>query len=83
MVEVLADVYVSEEDPGDDVADPYWMSGEPARVQVTSEDETAIRIGVLTDDRQYEVVGIYMSPSTARDLMVGLGAAIAEFEGSA
>lgn len=75
---ILADVYVAEEDADGE----YWFEGEPARVAVMSQDGM-IRIGAEVDDRDQEILGIYMPVSTARDFMVGLGAAIkaAEAEG--
>lgn len=71
--EVLADVWVAD-DEGE-----YWFEGEPARLQATAEDGV-VRIGAMTDGRDQEVFGAYMTPSTARELLVGLGAAIQSLE---
>lgn len=73
---ILADVYIAAED------EEYWLEGEPARVEVSAEDGN-IRVGVTVDNRNYEVAGIYLTPSSARDLLVGLGSAIREYEGRA
>lgn len=74
---VLADVYVAGEDDGE-----YWFEGEPARVEVEAADG-AIRVGVTVDGREQEIAGLYLSPSGARDLLVGLGSAIGEYEARA
>ena len=57
----------------------YWIDGEPITVEITAEDEN-IRVGVMLPDSNQEVVGFYFSPSSARDLIVGLGGAIRDLE---
>ena len=71
--EVLANVWVAD-DQGE-----YWFEGEPARLQATAEDGV-VRVGVMVDGRDQEVFGAYMSPATAKELLVGLGAAIQSLE---
>ena len=71
---VLAEVYITGED-GD-----YWYEGRATRVELSQEDYSGIRISVKLDEQEYESVGIYMSPSTARDFVVALGAIIFEAE---
>lgn len=74
---VLADVYVHDADPQDGCT--YWIEGEPARVEIEATDDQ-VRIGIMKDGLDFEVAGVYLSPSSARDFLVGLGAAIRDLD---
>ncbi len=80
MTTVLAEAYVAdgyvgnEEYPNAD----YWIEGDPVRLEVEADEN--VRIGVMVPQTDQEVAGLYLSPSSARDLVIGLGAAIRDLE---
>ena len=85
MTVVLADGYVADGKFGGDW-DPqgdYWVGGDPVRVEVESSGAgETVRVGVMVPASDQEAAGLYFSTSSARDLMVGIGAVLKEIESS-
>ena len=83
MTVVLANGYVADGKFGGewDPQGEYWIEGDPVSVEVEPDgNEEGVRVGVMVPDSDQEVAGLYFSPSSARDLMVGIGAALREIE---
>ena len=71
---ILAEAYISSGCEGD-----YWLEGDPVFIEVERQEDK-IRVGVIQEPGLSEDAGIYLTFSAAKDLMIALGAALAEGE---